>query len=909
MSQRRLEDMSKEELIHEFEKLETAQQREAARGGEADRERLIHDLHVHQVELEMQNRELREAQIHLEESRERYSNLYDFAPVGYCTLDPEGYIQEINLTGAALLGAPRDQLVGKRLPSVAPLKDARPFHANLKRCLVEGERVTSEIRFMQGKRGTRTVQMISDPVRDARHAATACRTILIDVSELKQLEDRLRLLAESGRLLSASLDYTATLHTIVRLAVPALADLCMIDVLSDSGHMERLVVVFADPHKQATLAGTLMDFAPRPGWQTPQAQVVASGEPMMLAEVSDLVRRHLAYNERHADTLHAVDLRSLMVVPLSARGRTFGALTLATAESGRRYSSLDLQLVHELANRAALAADNARLYTEAQRANHQLRIFEAKSSGILSISADAIISIDGAQRITMWNAGAEAIFGYSRAEAIGAPLEMLIPARCRAVHRTHVENFAAGQAIGRKMNDRRGPIFGLRKNGEEFPADAAISKLEVGGERILTAALRDITEQKRTEKEQRFLSELGLLLATTTLDYEETLSKIVHMAVREFADLCIVDLMGDDGQVRRHRVVSRDADQAELCDSLMQVPIDAGRPHLTRSAIASKRPILMERVSPEMVAWLAQSEDHHRLLRAANLQSVIAVPLSAHGKVLGAIALVSATPSRVYDAGDLRLAEELAHRAALSIENAELYRKARRASQARDDVLGVVAHDLRSPLGTILMQASLLKGQGAKPERGPRPPAEAIERAATRMNRLIQDLLDVTSMEAGHLSIEQTRIPAARVIADCVEAQTPLASSAALELRLDVAPNLGEVFADRDRLLQALENLVGNAVKFTSPGGCITIGAAPGDGEVLFWVADTGTGIEAENLPHVFDRFWQARKAGRLGAGLGLPIAKGIIEAHGGRIWVESQVCVGSRFFFTLPLAPPSPSG
>jgi signal transduction histidine kinase len=263
----------------------------------------------------------------------------------------------------------------------------------------------------------------------------------------------------------------------------------------------------------------------------------------------------------------------------------------------------------------------------------------------------------------------------------------------------------------------------------------------------------------------------------------------------------------------------------------------------------------------------------------------------------------------VYEPADLQLAEELARRAAVSVENARLYHAARRATQARDDVLVIVAHDLRNPLNTILVQANLLRRHMAEPERHSQKPAEVIERAATRMNRLIEDLLDVTRLEAGRLSVEPARVHAQRVVSEAVEAQRPLATSASLELRLELAADLPEVWADRDRLLQIFENLIGNALKFTKPSGRITVGAAPREGQVLFWVTDTGSGIAAENLPHLFDRFWQAKKGERRGAGLGLPIVKGLIEAHGGRIWVESLPGQGSTFFFTIPTAPQAEAG
>jgi signal transduction histidine kinase len=250
------------------------------------------------------------------------------------------------------------------------------------------------------------------------------------------------------------------------------------------------------------------------------------------------------------------------------------------------------------------------------------------------------------------------------------------------------------------------------------------------------------------------------------------------------------------------------------------------------------------------------------------------------------------------------MAEELARRASLALDNAQLYEVAQRAIRARDQVLGVVAHDLRSPLGTILMQGQLLRRPDGSPERTTRRAADIIERGACRMNRLIQDLLDVTRMENGRLVIEQASLGTKPLLLEAVESQKTLAAAGALALELDLEDDLPDVWGDRDRLLQVLENLVGNAAKFTGPEGSITLGARARGREVLFWVKDTGSGIEEGDLPHVFERFWQAKDAPvSRGAGLGLPIAKGIVEAHGGRIWVESARGRGTTLFFTIPTA------
>jgi signal transduction histidine kinase len=180
------------------------------------------------------------------------------------------------------------------------------------------------------------------------------------------------------------------------------------------------------------------------------------------------------------------------------------------------------------------------------------------------------------------------------------------------------------------------------------------------------------------------------------------------------------------------------------------------------------------------------------------------------------------------------------------------------------------------------------------------------------MNQLIQDLLDVSLIETGQLPIQRARLSGGDLVVEAVEAQKMLATSSSVELRLDVAKDVGEIWGEHDRLVQVFENLIGNAVKFTAAGGWITVGAASNDQEVVFWVADSGSGIEPGNLPRVFDRFFQATRGDRRGAGLGLPIAKGIVEAHGGQIWVESTLGQGTTFFFSIPRSRPTadqPSG
>jgi signal transduction histidine kinase len=425
----------------------------------------------------------------------------------------------------------------------------------------------------------------------------------------------------------------------------------------------------------------------------------------------------------------------------------------------------------------------------------------------------------------------------------------------------------------------------------------------VGQVRGAVGAFQDITHSKqllRANREQQFLAEASEILASS-LDYDQTLSSVARLAVREFADVSFVDLIEENGKIRRLRAASLDPILAWACEILSSAPVDRDRPCFAERALKTRRSIMMESLSPETVLAFAQdSPERLRALRAIDPKSAITVPLVANGKIFGAMAFVSSRSSRRFTADDLRLAEGLAHRASLAIEKARLYRVAQQALRVRDEVLGVVAHDLRNLLHVIILEANFLKCFRTEQEPGSRDAAESILRTAVRMNRIIQDLLDA-SVEAGGLVVERSRVPVSNLICDAVEAQKSIAAAASVDLRLEVAHDVPDVWADRERLLQVFDNLVGNALKFTPPGGHIRVGAVLNEDEVRFWVADTGVGIATEDLPHVFDRFWQARKGE--GTGLGLTIVKGIIEAHGGRIWVESVLGMGTTFFFALSTA------
>ena len=232
----------------------------------------------------------------------------------------------------------------------------------------------------------------------------------------------------------------------------------------------------------------------------------------------------------------------------------------------------------------------------------------------------------------------------------------------------------------------------------------------------------------------------------------------------------------------------------------------------------------------------------------------------------------------------------------------------RQAVRARDDMMGIVSHDLRNPANAVKMLArSIIEGDPAEASAGVLERVAIIRQAADQIDALIQDLLDITRLEAGRLAVAPAPVAVAGMITRSVDAMRPLAEAGALTLHGSIPSDSLMVLADDERVLQVLSNLIGNAIKFTPAGGVVSLSVTEHESDVEFEVQDTGSGIPPDHLPHVFEHFFQAsnvRRGSRHGAGLGLPISKGIVEAHGGRIWIESGPAAGTSVHFTLPTAP-----
>lgn len=485
------------------------------------------------------------------------------------------------------------------------------------------------------------------------------------------------------------------------------------------------------------------------------------------------------------------------------------------------------------------------------------------------------------------------------------------PAACRMLGRSEAELKEVGRdgvidagdvRLERLLEERRrtgqfrGELWMVRKDGSRFPAEmSSCAFRDVNGQEVTCVLFRDLSGRKQAQAALEFLVHAGQELGRS-LDYERTLEVLTRLVVPTMADLCMVDLV-EGGQTRRVALDHRDPRQGEKLKG-RSFDLGAGDPGAGIARVArTGEPELVPEVDDGWLHQAIRNPSHVEAAAEVRPRSVMHVPLKDRGRTLGVLtlAVVEDNPRR-FDASDLPLAQGLADRAAQAIHNARLFRSAVEAKRLRDEVLAVVSHDLRNPLYTILLCTQLLAKERAGPQ------LDVIRTSVHRADRLIEDLLVASALEQGTLPLHRELESLGELVSEALLLQRAQAEERGIDLQVELEPGLPLVPLDRHRMMQLLGNLVGNALKFTPRDGRIRVGAGQRGGALTLFVEDTGPGIRAEDLPRLFDRFWQGEHERRSGVGLGLTIAKGIAEAHGGTIRAESAEGKGSRFVVTLPL-------
>jgi signal transduction histidine kinase len=432
-------------------------------------------------------------------------------------------------------------------------------------------------------------------------------------------------------------------------------------------------------------------------------------------------------------------------------------------------------------------------------------------------------------------------------------------------------------------------VAGLGRQMRLLAREAMARRREAEREANEAKVAREAAE--REERRAAYISGAGQEL-TASLDYHQTISTLSRLIVPNLAEVCVVDVAEAEGALRRAAAAHRNPeDEAVLAEHIGEV----------RREVPEALVRIMQAREPALVGSSSALFEYITGRRDAGPRTVVILPLVSRGQTIGMAAAVS-TDAKPFTSADLPLFGELARRASISIDNARLYLESQQAVRAREEVLAIVSHDLRNPLNAVLLGAGLMRLSKTMDSED-REQVETIELSAKRMSRLIADLLDVTRLEGGkRLPIEPATVEPSDLVGEAAELFRVQAGAASVTLEYHLEENLPAVHADRHRVLQVLSNLIGNSMKFTPPGGRIGVHVQSRKNDVVFTVNDTGPGIPKENLSDIFSPYWQAKRTERLGAGLGLPIAKGIVEAHGGRIWAESEPGKGTTFFFTLPV-------
>ena len=564
----------------------------------------------------------------------------------------------------------------------------------------EGTRSMMALPLRYGERILGTLVLYYREPREFREAEKSSASLLANIAaaaigtaELYQAQRRLaedqRFVAEASELLASSLDYETTLSNLATLAVPRFADWCAIDMVGEDGSIQRLTVAHVDPEKVRWAHELAQQYPPDPNAPYGVPNVIRTREPELLEDIPDeLLREATADTPELYAILEELGLKSSLCVPLIARDRALGAITFVSAESGRRYEDADLATAQDLARRAAISVDNARLFREAESSRRETQESLAVVDAVFAAAPIGLAFMDTSFRYVRVNEALAAMNGVPSDEHVGRTLrDVLGEDLASEIEPLHRQVLETGEPILDLHIERALPARPRETRNwlvSYYPVrDLDDRKIGVG------VVITDVSEREqalaaaeRAGAHLAVLAEASQTLAST-LDYESTLASIASLLVPRFADWYAVDILDDDGRFRRLAVVHSDPAKAEWAAKSRDLyPPDLEEDEGTGRAARTGEAVLYRTISDELLATSTKDSAHYEILHELGMESAMVVPLTAAGRTFGGLMLVSSNPARLYDEDDLEFAKHLGRRAAVAVDNARLYRAAEERARA-----------------------------------------------------------------------------------------------------------------------------------------------------------------------------------------------------------------------------------
>lgn len=490
---------------------------------------------------------------------------------------------------------------------------------------------------------------------------------------------------------------------------------------------------------------------------------------------------------------------------------------------------------------------------------------------------------------------------------MGTPLSE-VQSRHRLFTETGVEVDPADFPISKayRGEDTRGVMFEyVGVNGAHFWLNTTCVRiLDTSGNLLcVLTVISDRTRRKNRDDKLRFMVESAKILSLTA-DFRQRLIEKAKLTVPALADWCAIDILIGDDAIERTAVIHSDPKKIDYIKELEKhFPTDPKAPNSVRNLIKENRAQFIPVITDEMIKQGAKSPEHLEAIRKLNLKSIMTIPIAARGRGLGAMTLAYAESGRMYTEDDFRFFQEFGYHIGVILDNARLFEEVEKRDTAKDLFLASLSHELRNPLAPIKSSLELLKFKDLLPD--VREEIEVIEHQFDHMARLLNDLLDVSRFTSAKISISPRPIDLRKLMERALRATDALLRTADITMHFTYPSSAIFVKADETRLEQAITNLMSNAAKFTPAGGSIWVDVERVDANVVIKIRDNGAGIAPEDLPNIFEMYYQSRRAANVnsGLGIGLLLVKQIVGLHGGTITAASEgVGLGSEFTITIPL-------